>query len=391
MQQQQAQAQHFHHHHYYHHHSPMTERGAIISGISSKNNSPPHSVAYAGPSHAPGIGHQSSHRHRSHPYGADHPHSRSHHHLSSLSSLPSTSTTIPPSTLGERSTAIEGADSAVAHGSASVSTSPTDGIIMPGKMQRSSSFGSKSRTAGLSLSAYHLSADGGNASPSATASSGGHAKRDVGGSISAGNSRISLPGLSSSASERTLPSPFSTLNGGGSHHYTHHSSTKRSNSRSAPGSAMHSPLTSPRMEHQSLRHTGSSGHTSNTSHSRTSSYGALSQQQNGGQHANSNDSSPSSVHSHLTGATSEHGGTTSSSNRQGKVGFSMTPIHQLSPSISSPQSLNGGGMVLPPIGKAVGSQRDNSPTTNLHLPPPMSLAALTNPASDSGKDTEMAH
>ncbi|UZJ56966.1 hypothetical protein CBS101457_006286 [Exobasidium rhododendri] len=363
------QPQHYHHHHHHHHHhSPNTERGT-----SSKNNSPPH-VAHAGPSHAPGAGHQSSHRYRSHPYGADHPHSRSHHHLSSLASLSSTATTIPPSTLGERSTAID-VESALGSGSASASTSPANGFSssMPNKMQRSNSFGSKSRTAGLSLSAYHLSAGGHPSSPSTPF---GHGRSDLAGSISAGNSRVSLPGLSSS--DRILPSPFSTHNG---HAMT--TSNKRSSSRSVPGSAMHSPLTSPRMEHQTLRQ-AASARNSITSHSRTSSYGNISQQ-NLGQTGSSNDTSPSSVYSH--NATPDQNGNL---NRQGKVGFSMTPIHQMSPSISSPQKTNGSGMVLPPIGSAIDYCRDNSPTSSLNLPPPMSLAALTNPASDVAKDTEMA-
>lgn len=357
-----SQHGHFHHnahqsHHSHHNHSPNLDRGSMPG---SKNNSPPQ-LFHAGPSHVPGAGHHGSHRHRSHPYGADHPHSRSHHHLSSLGAP----TSIPPSTLGERSTAV---DAESRTGSASTATSPRSGAMDMAKMVRSNSFGSKSRSTGLSLSAYHLSPGG---SQEQTSFRGrGHLDN---GSISAGNSRVSLPSLA--LSERTLPSPFASSTAAP---VAAASSAKRSNSRSAPASAVNSPTSSPRIENQVLRHHGT---TSMTSHSRASSYGTSNHF--AGQASGSNDSSPSSVYLHaavLDQAASRH-------SSAGKVGFSMTPIHQLSPTFPSPQ--RGGPTKLPPIGKAIAYSRETSPTTSVHLPPPMSLAALTNPTSE-GKDTEMA-
>lgn len=374
MQQQLPLQQHHYHHHYqhhYHHHvSPSMDRSSI-SASGSKNNSPPQ-MHHTGPSHIPGSGHHGSHRYRSHPYGTEHPHSRSHHHLSSLVGT----TTIPPSTLGERSTAIDAEKQQI---SPSISRSGLS------KMQRSNSFESRSRASGLSLSAYHLTSE---QHPNSSHFRG----RGDSGSISAGNSRVSLPALTST--ERTLPPPFAPS-------YPI-SSTKRSNSRSAPTSAITSPITSPRMEYPSLRnhnqhpnhhnhhpHQNTSEPNSVASHSRTSSAGNMSQLPSHG--VNSNSSSPSSVYSHI--ATPEQSGSLGGS-RQGstvKVDFSMTPIHQLSPSSLSPRHGNNGNTTtLPPIGKAIDYNRETSPAASLHLPPPMSMAALTNPTARDTKDTEMA-
>lgn len=358
--------------HYNQHHLPYPSHH---SAISSKNSSPPNNL-HTGPSHVPGTGHHSSnHRHRSHPYSADHPHSRSHHHLSSLASSISS---IPPSTLGERSTAIEAESPKQA-----LSHHGNSGPWRPQGMHRSNSHGAKSKSAGLTLSAYHLASNEAGGSPDKQSNRGRGSRPDTKGTMSAGNSRVSLPALASL--DRTLPSPFpgSTSTG----------NVKRSNSRSAPASAVNSPVTSPRSEHPPilLRQYGSN--TGSISHSRNSSYGQAGQMPS--LYINSTDSSP--PNSYL-GTPEQQSGNRSLSNSV-KVDFGMTPIHQhphhqqqhysfqqLSPSHSTMSRPSSAGLstTLPSLSSAIGNaSRESSPLQSLHLPPPMSLAALTNPNSSN--------
>lgn len=336
-------------------HAAMVERG----GLSSRNNSPPQ-LYHAGPSHVAGAGHHGSHRHRSHPYGPDgfshgHPHSRSHHHLSSLSgssSMRATATQIPHSTLSERSTAVDGetplagSHPDVAPGSSSASPHGYGGLTQEGVL-------SKRSQSAVSLNAYHLTSTSGTSTP----------QKDEGGR-SAGR----LPHLA----ERTLPSLE-----GRSSHYTHmfpqhqhqHQQSvpaawRRSSSRSAPVSAANSPTTSPRMEHAGLSRYTQAHHGSAS-------------------HGNSAASSP--THSPRESALSGHS--------RGKLGFSMTPIRPAVGGSSHNTSPPVGKTTLPPLGQAIARSRETSPSSNLMLPPPMSLHALSNPSrgpSAGAKDIDMA-
>lgn len=379
---------HYHHHHHHHHGghqtvptSPAPSRPGSPVGHRSGHHalhSPPQ-MNHAGPSHHAGAGHHGSHRHRSHPYGEVPIHSRSHHHLSSLAG-PARPT---GSTLSERSTAVDAESRHSGSAPGSASTSPSAPSHMS-KLTRSSSFG---RSNGLSLSAYHLSSSGGDHQATIRGRNRIEDILDSGvpGSISAGNSRVSLPSL---VADRTLPSPFaisSTFSSSSAHaaaaaahghhggeglDYIHRSSKHRSSSKSAPVSAVNSPTTSPRAEMHALPQSSSasrSGHTT-ASHSRQSSYGF-----NG--ISGSNESSPASIHSHVgqeLPAPAQLPAPASGAGRSNKTaGFSMTPIHATSPAR---------GTQLPPLGQAI--SRETSPSSMV-LPPPMSVRAITNPINDA--------
>jgi zinc finger protein CreA/MIG len=407
--------------------SPLPSRaGSPVRGLSSMhsppsgNHSPPQYI-HAGPSHSASTGHHGGHRHRSHPYGpplADslRAHSHSHHHLSSLgsqrnmgalSSMGSSGSghSIPPTTSGERSTAIAISDDGHRSGATSTpgsaSTSPSTAhaeIHGSSSLSRKGSLtsGRKDRMSALSsLSAYHLTPLSGSVSPQEP-----HGRRTrvedilnrVSGTLSAGNSHAHLPGLAADPSSRTLPSPFSTssasvthlpnlhsvgsstnhqhvhLHGfrpygsphdGGAHGHGHGSSFRsskhRSSSRSAPASAANSPPGSPRHAHMQLPPSGAN---SSVSHSRTSSFGFSGA-------AASADSSPSSVFSNVPEQTgSSAAAVPAPVHRTGKGAFSMTPIHAA--------SLHP---TLPPLGQAIAHSRETSPS-NMALPPPMSMRAL---------------
>lgn len=300
------------------HHSPILERGT-----SSRNNSPPH-YPYAGPSHVAGAGHHGSHRHRSHPYGSEayvHPHSRSHHHLTSLNN---SSALRASSTLGERSTAAEGETVMAASVDApgSLATSPQHRL--PPAMYETNEFGTFSRRSksALSLSAYHLAP-----------------RADDG----VEHGKLPLPVL---GSDRTLPAPDSR-----SHHFGGHgASWRRSNSRSAPVSAVNSPTSSPKLENTLLHNNHNHSHSRNPSTS-----------------SSSPNHSPNVDH-HAS---------------RGKLGFSMTPIHRAGN--YSP----GRRTTLPPLGQAIATSRDTSPPAGVMLPPPMSLQAMTNPKNSASRDVDM--
>ncbi|PWN49639.1 hypothetical protein IE53DRAFT_388128 [Violaceomyces palustris] len=406
--------------------SPVHPSSARLSPKSGFSPPHSHSMAHEGPAHQSGVGHHGSHRHRSHPYGhhagESSMRSRSHHHLSSLgmASLHPTSSSshsIPPSTSGERSTAILADADSQASGSASTSasTSPARPSHMPAKLSRSHSFGSRggipSLKAGTGLSAYHLSpsAEPSTERPTASRRSKIEDILDGGaGSLSGSSSRISLPHLAADASSRTLPSPFGNSSSsshlpslasslhhshhhpvGGHHpHQAHHvlhshafhpygdSSHKRAgrnSTRSAPASAANTPPGSPTLHPlQGLPPHGlpASGFYS-SSHSRQSSNGASFAMSSTG--AASNDSSPNSVYSSIPnggslsannsprglGPLSHHG----SRSKSKGLGLGMTPIHSA--------SKDHGMMTLPPLGQAISSSRETSPA-NMVLPPPIS-------------------
>ena len=405
--------------------SPLPSRpGSPVHYGSSRpsprdGHSPPHHNSFPlyheGPAHQSGVGHHGSHRHRSHPYG--HPlhdssaRSRSHHHLSSLGLTarhggPTPSGhAIPPSTSGERSTAEL---DAYASGSASTSasTSPAQPSHMP-KLSRSHSFGSRAGAAlasSTSLSAYHLTSNSSSSQVDPERSVASRRSRiedildggagSLGGTASAGSSRVSLPQLVADPSSRTLPSPFTSRDGShhphhahhvlhahGFHPYgdaAHHKRSIRSSSRSAPASAANSPPGSP-----SLHALSTLPALSSASHSRQSSIGgsfALS----GGM--GSNDSSPDTVYSQIPqGSVSANNsprgiGPHSVQQQRSKskgLGLGMTPIHR-------DQHSHHVGTTLPSLGQAI-SSRETSPS-NIILPPPLKRG----PSDESAPEVDMA-
>ncbi|CEH12694.1 dna-binding protein cre-1 [Ceraceosorus bombacis] len=408
-------------------HSPGGDRG-------SHNHSPPH-LFHAGPSHTAQSGHHGGHRHRSHPYGPPQADShlslsRSHHHLSSLGTARNAGALasfgsghhIPPTTSGERSTAIAvdarhadtKRESASTPGSAS--TSPTNryefGHVAHPLSRQHSTASRRERSSALgSLSAYQLT-------PLSSASNEAAGRRSrvedilngASGSLSAGNSRVSLPSLAADASSRTLPSPFAASSSSSphlpnlhnvgqstNHQHQHHAlhgfrpydnphehasrgNKHRSNSKSAPASAANSPPGSPRALHRPpvQPHSASTGvASSSASHSRQSSYGFH----------GSAESSPSSTFSVVTPSHHEAAHQPSHTHRSANKGFfSMTPIHPA----TTPTDLE---RKLPSLGHALAS-RETSPS-NILLPPPMSVRSLvsdTSPriATASAPDAEMA-
>jgi len=338
-------------HHGASHHSPIMDRG-----LSSRNNSPPQ-LHHTGPSHIAGAGHHGSHRHRSHPYGPDglssHPHSRSHHHLTSLANSSvrsSSSTTIPTSTSGERSTAYEGE---YAYGPGSNATSPTGTHGVRGGYEDENSLSRRSKSA-VSLSAYHLN---GVVHPNDT---GRHARFAP--DTHDHEERHSRMG------DRTLPLP-STSDVRHAMPHLPSAAWRRSNSRSAPVSVVNSPVTSPRVEPLGLHGIQS------VSHSRSGSFN------NSTHESSSGSSTPISI--------------AHNSSRSGKLGgFSMTPIHPQSGSHASgsvgSHTSPTAKTTLPPIGQAIATSRESSPSSNVTLPPPMSLQALSNPTPNDEKDVDMA-
>ncbi|KAK0528661.1 hypothetical protein OC835_004582 [Tilletia horrida] len=219
---------------------------ATSSGLHSNHGSHHHLSSlgshhhHEGPAHVAGSGHHGSHRHRSHPYGLPPPdstRSRSHHHLSSLG-LSSASASISAhhaSTSTERSTALAERSPTMSR-SGSTRQSPELLSSIPAKLGRSNSFRDSQRTHGYGLSAYHLASPGETtegAGPRASGSSSragsrgdihfaddhhahpshGHGHPPLSsqnhphhhhhhhapGSLSAGNSRVSLTALAASA------------------------------------------------------------------------------------------------------------------------------------------------------------------------------------------------
>lgn len=252
-------------------------------------------------------------------------------------------------------------DGEYSYGPGSHATSPTGDNSGRGAYDDENSLSRRSKSA-VSLSAYHLN---GVAHPHD--SNGGRHARFAPDAYEH-EDRQSRNALHASMNDRTLPLP-STSDVRHAMPHLHSSAWRRSNSRSAPVSVVNSPVTSPRVEPLGLHGIQP------VSHSRSGSF------TNPNHEVNSGSSTPISI-AHNT-------------SRSGKLGgFSMTPIHpqsgsHASGSVGSHSSPNAKN-VLPPIGQAIASSRESSPSANVTLPPPMSLQALSNPTPNDEKDVDMA-
>ncbi|KAE8234115.1 hypothetical protein CF326_g846 [Tilletia indica] len=186
-----------------------------------------HHHHHEGPAHVPGAGHHGSHRHRSHPYGLPPPdgaRSRSHHHLSSLGTASGSGSISShhASTSTERSTALADRSPTMSR-PGSTRQSPELLTAAP-KLGRSQSFRDSQRAHNFSLSAYHLASPG-EEGPSRSVSGSssrvpsrgeGHYADDhsshhpsqghhnAPGSLSAGNSRVSLTALAASSGHSSI-------------------------------------------------------------------------------------------------------------------------------------------------------------------------------------------
>ncbi|CAD6922720.1 unnamed protein product [Tilletia controversa] len=281
---------------------------------------------HEGPAHVRGAGHHGSHRHRSHPYGLPPPdsaRSRSHHHLSSLGTTSGAGSISShhASTSTERSTALAERSPTMSR-PGSRRHSPELLTVAP-KLGRSQSFRDSQRAHNFSLSAYHLASPGeegpsrvpsGSSSRAASRGEGHYADdhsshhlsqghHHAAGSLSAGNSRVSLTALAAASTHSSIGSrihmshpPLGHASGSGAlhghsnhsharddphhhhhhnnhhHHQHHHPSSQHphptgsgsavglslkdryrsSASRSAPASAANTPPGSPSMTRREL-------------------------------------------------------------------------------------------------------------------------------------------